>query len=356
MARGKRRGFEDISSYTSNKMVKRNQKKKHHRGLKILLGVMFSLCILMGILMMAASKFLLGGLRTTEISGRPEALGITSGTYTDSKIKNILLFGVDTRGGSGAFSGNSDVIMVVSVDQRHNKIKLSSILRDARVYMGELTPYESGYDKLNGAYAYGGPEAAIRVINENYGLDVKDYVTVNFAATAKIVNAVGGVEVELTDAEIEQLNLNLTDLASSSPDSLDGPATPYTGSAGMAQLDGNQAVAYGRIRAIDSDNVRAERQQAVISSAFDRLTRLSPLQYPGVLRELLSICETSLDLGELLGLSTFAASDFTVERLSIPSNTEGYDFGYYEGEMWMWNYDLPTAAAHLHRFIYEDGA
>lgn len=355
MGKGKRRDFEDISSYSSKKAYKRNRKKKRHTGVKIFLGTVFSLCILLGAFLIYVSVFLLGGLKTTPITATPEELGITADTHTEAGIRNIMLFGIDTRGGDGDFSGNSDVMMVITVDHTHGKIKLASIMRDARVYMGDISPYGTGYDKLNGAFAYGGPETAIRVINQNYGLDIQDYVIVNFAATAKIVNAMGGAEVELTEDEIVEVNKNLASLEQSSPDSLDGPAVPYSGPAGTVTLDGNQAVAYGRIRYIGNDNERVERQQEVISSLLGKVTDIPVLEYPGIISKLAPICETSLSFDEMIGMSTIALTGFTVERLSIPSDVEGYNYGTFEGGMWMWDYDLSVAADHLHRFIYEDG-
>lgn len=353
---GRKRGFEDVSSYTSNKMYRRNQKKKKHTGLMILLGFLFVLCIVFGGLLIYVSTYMLADLKTTVITTVPEELGITEETYTDESITNIALFGVDSRGNAKTFTGRSDVVMIMSVDKKHGKVKLASIMRDSRVYMGNLSPYGTGYDKLNHAYAYGGPEAAIRVINQNFGLDITDYATVNFAATAKIIDALGGADVELTSGEIQQMNNNLTNLAEQNASSLNGPIDLYRGSAGMAHLTGNQAVAYSRIRDIGNDNERVERQQEVISSLMNSLKDVSVLEYPNIIRELAPLCETSLDFNEMLDLSQIAIGGFTIERMSLPSEVEGFGSGNYEGGGWMWNYDVTVAAQHLHEFIYEDGA
>ena len=169
-----------------------------------------------------------------------EELGITKEAQAQTEqaagITNIALFGVDARSYDGTFSGRSDAIMVLTIDNEHGKIKLTSILRDVRVYIGEECAYDSGYDKLNHAYAYGGPELAIKTINQNFGLNIEDYVTVNFAAMAEIVDAFGGVDIEVTDGEISELNANLTSLAAESPNPC--PAKPFrtTGSAGLAHL------------------------------------------------------------------------------------------------------------------------
>lgn len=356
MAKGKQRRdeFEDISSYSSKQAYRRNQKKKKKTGLKVFLGILFSLLIVIGGVLIYASTFLLGGLKTTNISRDKETLGIAEETQSEAGITNIALFGVDSRGDAGTFTGRSDAIMVMSIDNIHHKIKLTSLLRDVRVYIGEGCPYDSGYDKLNHAYMYGGPELAIRTINQNFGLDIQDYVTVNFAAMAEIVDAFGGVDIEVTDEEIYELNRNVRELAAENPDALSGPLVEYTGSAGLAHLDGNQAVGYGRIRAIDSDNARAERQQEVLSALLGKVSSISKLEYPSIVSKLAPLCETSLSFDRIIGCAQIALTGFTIERLSIPSDEEGYAFDYCEGGGWMWTYDVEQAGRHVRRFIYED--
>ena len=182
-------------------------------------------------------------------------LGISEETKSEAGITNIALFGVDARDyDGGTFAGRSDAIMVMSIDNVHHKVKLTSIMRDVRVYMGDGSPYDSGYDKLNHAYMYGGPEQAIRAINQNFGLDIQDYVTVNFSAMAKIVDAFGGVNIDLTEDEISEINKNMYALAAESPESMAGDVSTYAPlSAGEGVLlNGDEAVAYGRIRAIDN--------------------------------------------------------------------------------------------------------
>ncbi len=360
MAKGRQRrdNFEDISSYSSKRAVRRNQKKKKRTGLKVFLSILCVLFVLVGGVLVYASTFMLGELKTTTITKDKEELGITKEAQAQTEqaagITNIALFGVDARSYDGTFSGRSDAIMVLTIDNEHGKIKLTSILRDVRVYIGEECAYDSGYDKLNHAYAYGGPELAIKTINQNFGLDIEDYVTVNFAAMAEIVDAFGGVDIEVTDGEITELNKNLQELIDGSSESLSGPGELYTGSAGLAHLDGNQAVAYGRIRNIGDDNGRVERQQEVLSALLGKLSSISKLEYPGLISKLAPLCETSLSFDKILGFAPIVLNGFEIERLSIPSDEEGYESGYGEGGGWMWFYDVDQAGAHIRRFIYED--
>lgn len=359
MAKRKQRRdeFQDISSYSSKQAYKKNQKKKKRTGLKVFLSFICVILVLVGGVMIYASTVLLGDLKTTTITKDKTKLGISEETKSEAGITNIALFGVDARDyDGGTFAGRSDAIMVMSIDNVHHKVKLTSIMRDVRVYMGDGSPYDSGYDKLNHAYMYGGPEQAIRAINQNFGLDIQDYVTVNFSAMAKIVDAFGGVNIDLTEEEVEQININMRDLAATSPDSMAGDVSTYAPlSAGEGVLlNGDEAVAYGRIRAIDNDNGRVERQQEVLSALLSKASSISKLEYPSIIQQLAPLCETSLTFDKMIGLAQIALTGFDIERLSIPSDVEGYASDYCEGGGWMWTYDTDVAAQHIHEFIYED--
>ena len=357
MAKRKQRRdeFQDISSYSSKQAYKK--KKKKRTGLKVFLSFICVILVLVGGVMIYASTVLLGDLKTTTITKDKTELGISEETKSEAGITNIALFGVDARDyDGGTFAGRSDAIMVMSIDNVHHKVKLTSIMRDVRVYMGDGSPYDSGYDKLNHAYMYGGPEQAIRAINQNFGLDIQDYVTVNFASMAKIVDAFGGVNIDLTEEEVEQININMRDLAATSPDSMAGDVSTYAPlSAGEGVLlNGDEAVAYGRIRAIGDDNGRVERQQEVLSALLSKASSISKLEYPSIIQQLAPLCETSLTFDKMIGMAQIALTGFDIERLSIPSDVEGYASDYCEGGGWMWTYDTDVAAQHIHEFIYED--
>ena len=359
MAKRKQRRdeFQDISSYSSKQAYKKNQKKKKRTGLKVFLSFICVILVLVGGVMIYASTVLLGDLKTTTITKDKTELGISEETKSEAGITNIALFGVDARDyDGGTFAGRSDAIMVMSIDNVHHKVKLTSIMRDVRVYMGDGSPYDSGYDKLNHAYMYGGPEQAIRTINQNFGLDIQDYVTVNFASMAKIVDAFGGVNIDLTEDEISEINKNMYALAAESPESMAGDVSTYASlSAGEGVLlNGDEAVAYGRIRAIDNDNGRVERQQEVLSALLSKASSISKLEYPSIIQQLAPLCETSLTFDKMIGLAQIALTGFDIERLSIPSDVEGYASDYCEGGGWMWTYDTDVAAQHIHECIYED--
>ena len=355
MATEKRRRhtFEDISSYTSKQAYKKNRKKRKKTGVTVILSILFAGLIVLGGGLMCVSAFVLDELTTTTIAKDDESLGITENETRTDGVINIALFGVDSRKGTDTFVGRSDAVMVISVDTAEDEIKLVSLLRDARVYLGGHTPNESGYDKLNHAYAYGGPELAIRTLNQTYGLDIRNYVSVNLSGMAEIIDAFGGVDVDVTAEEIEQINNNIGGLHYENPKLFDDDAYYYAGEPGLAHLNGVQAVAYGRIRNIDSDSMRAGRQQEILSALLGKLTAISAKEYPALLSDLMPLVETSLSVGDILELADILIGGFTINMLVIPGEAVAAETGIYEGGAWMWTYDPNEAAASIQDFIYE---
>ena len=170
----------------------------------------------------------------------------------NADIKNIAIFGIDSQDSK---KGRSDATMILSIDRVHNKIKLCSIARDTLVYI----PDKDVYEKFTHAYAYGGAQLAVKTLNKNFNLNITDYVAVNFSEMASIVDMLGGVQVNLSEAEI-----------------------PYLGECGKSltagdsvTLNGEQAVSYSRIRHLDSDDMRTSRQREVMASLFSKAGSLT---------------------------------------------------------------------------------
>ena len=383
---GYRQDFEDISSYSSSRKRQEDQRelrsaarreerrktdtrqgrgeaqrshkppKKRKSPARRVLGVCLALLVVALVGLAGAFLFVLSGLQVAPLTGD---LGTGSSAYTDSMVKNIALFGVDARDDSN--EGRSDVLAVLTVDNRRGKLKLTSILRDSQAYIDGY-----GYDKATHAYAYGGPELAIRTLNQNFHLDITDYVTVNFAEMAQIVDAFGGVEIALTADEKREINRNLWDLsqetegvirhtdfmADANGQVVDLLGSTYSDSTEL--LNGNQAVAYGRIREIDSDDARVSRQQRVLQALVAQLKKKNIFQYPGLIREVASHCETSLGAGKLLSLSPIVLRGLSLETLSIPGEEEAPYGGYTDSGSWVYIYDTELAAQHISRFIYEE--
>ncbi|WP_099204900.1 LCP family protein [Scatolibacter rhodanostii] len=342
---GAKGSFEDVSSYSSQgQKGPRKKKSAGRKAIEIILAVIFSLLIVLGAGLIYVSTYLLGDLNTTSLTKDPAELGIASDVISDNSIKNIALFGVDSRGNS--FTGNSDAIIIMSVDMKHNKIKLTSVLRDSYV------PIEgNGSYKINAAYSWGGYELAIKTLNQNYNMDIMDYVTVNFGRLAELIDAVGGVDVEIREDEISYMNDNLRGLAIEQPE-LGIDSDDEVTEAGLLHLSGHQAVAYSRIRYLDSDFGRVGRQQNVLEAMFQRVMTMSKAEYPSMIKQMMPLCETSLDPGDVLPLAQVALSGFTMERMTIPNEITGYDDPYID-DMSVILYDLEDASHLIDAFIYE---
>lgn len=270
------------------------------------------------------------------------------------EIINIALFGVDTRS-TTSFSGRSDSIMILSLNTTNKKIKLISVLRDSFV------PIEKNgnvkYTKINSAYASGGPELAIKTLNSVFGLDISEYATVNFSGMANIIDAVGGVDVELTKAEIQVINNTISEQAKK----YGGDKSQYKiAAAGKNHLNGLQAVAYSRIRSTSTaegtsnDYGRTDRQRYVLQQLFTKALSIKKADFVNVISELAPYCETSLSYKEILSLAlkmllystSFEQSRVPFVNYTMPAPKTSSGSVVY--------YDLNFAANIIHSFIYDD--
>lgn len=207
--------------------------------------------------------------------------------------RNIALFGVDARDGELGKGTRSDTIMIASIDQDTQEIKLVSVFRDTYLNLGN-----DSYNKCNTAYAQGGPEQAINMLNQNLDLALTDYVTVGFSGLIDAVDALGGIEMEIMDSEISHLNNYQLCMA----EELKVDYTPVTQS-GRQRLNGMQATAYCRIRYTKGDDFRrAERQRAVLSAMMEKARSASLLELTNLVNAVLPQVETSLDANEILSV------------------------------------------------------
>lgn len=209
------------------------------------------------------------------------------------KVKNILLLGVDNQ------EKASDSNIVISLDSTSKQIKLSSLMRDTYVEYGP-----DKVNKLNYAYHYGGPELSVKTVNEKFKLDITDYVKVDFNGLTKIIDQVGGVEINVKPSEVGLLNgyaRNISDIDKTQ-------YTPITKS-GNQILNGQQATAYCRIRYVgNEDYERTERQRRVLEQIFSKLKDKSVAEYPTILSNILPYIETSLNKTEIISVAAAISS------------------------------------------------
>lgn len=271
---------------------------------------------------------MLNQVGTHKISQSDENLGIKNSSEESDNITNIALFGLDRRETTG--NTRSDTIMIATLDTKNKKAKLTSIMRDTYVNIPSR-----GMDKINHAYAYGGPELAIRTINENFDMNIRDYVMVDFFGMADIIDALGGVTIDVKPEEVSRTGVS---------------------SAGLQTLNGEQAVKYSRIRYVgNGDFERTERQRKVLEQLMNKVVTAGPMEYPKLMNQLLPYVETSLSKREILklGTSAFTSGVDSLEEYRIP--VDGYAKGQkMNGIYYLVPQDLQTNVEFLHEFIYED--
>ena len=332
--------YVDIYSYSSGNGGGKNRKpKKKMKGWKKALLTVCSVFLILAGALVCAGWYFLGDLNIdTTFPKSDEELGIqsTEEKVRDDSITNIALYGIDSR--THDDQGHADATMILSVDKKHNKLKLISILRDTQV---QVEGY--GKAKITTSYWWGGAPLAIKTLNQNFDLDVRDYVRVNFDQLADVIDAVGGVEIDVTQEELEEINFHMHGIDIYDKDLYE---------TGMVTLNGDQAVSYARIRNIGTDAARAGRQQEVLQAILTKVQSMGVAEYPNFIKQMAPLVTTSLDYGEMISLASIMASNPTLETYTIPGEEEDAWGGVDEGA-WVWKYDLEAAGDHIHRIIYE---
>lgn len=267
---------------------------------------------------------------------------------TDPYILNIMLFGADQYGNEGL----SDTMILLSIDNRHEKIKMTSFLRDTYI---SIPGYYSS--KLNAAYALGGAELSIATIESNYGIQIDRYAIVNFETFKEIVDIMGGVEIYLTQDEIYYINDQIAQNGQSE-------YLPYDTVEGMVTLNGQQALWYARNRGGyvngteygGSDWDRVERQRKFLNAVIDQLkTSASLTEIVQIVNAVGPNITTNLKNSEITTLVSGALTylSYEVQQLSVP--TEGtWSYGYNEAGSVILVDDWNRARYDLAKFIYED--
>ena len=205
------------------------------------------------------------------------------------QIKTIAIFGSDSRNVQDTYDdARSDVIIIFSVNQVTKKISMISIPRDTYV---DIPGY--GKTKINHAFAYGKEQLAIKTINQNFGLNISEYVTVNWDSVAKIVNMVGGIDLNITEAEKNFINKYINYTAENS----NGNRTKLK-SSGYVHLNGTQALTHCRNRYVGNDFARAERQRNVITKLMEKIAQKDLNEINNLIDNFLPYVKTNIDVME----------------------------------------------------------
>lgn len=311
------------------KKNKRRKKKKKSLGFKISMGI---LGVLIFIIAIGGGYFYSLYNKMDKVEIDKSKLGIASKDAfkeydNHESIKNIALYGIDAEEGQ---AGRSDSIMIATIDSAHNKVKVTSIMRDSYVNIPD-----HGMDKINHAYAFGGPTLALRTLNENFGLNVEDFVSVNFSSLPEIIDILGGITIDITEEEVSHI--------------------PGVSSTGPTLLTGNQALAYSRIRyASGGDYERTHRHRNVMSAVFNRALAASPTSYPSILNNILPLVQTNLSSGDFISLATKVAGlgNGNLEQERFPRDGDGA--GDMSTGIYYLKFDIETVKKQMRDYIFAD--
>lgn len=259
--------------------------------------------------------------------------------YKEQKgIINILLIGVDAR--NLKEKARSDSMIILTIDDNNRNIKFTSFLRDSYVNIsGHKT------QKLNAAYAFGGPELLMNTLYKNFNIKIDKYVIVNFWGFQDIIDALGGLDISIKDYEIKEMNKFIGEVSKKK--------SPDITHSGLQHLDGQQVLSYSRIRHVgDGSYERAQRQRLVLTKMSEKLKTLTIFKYPSVLSKLLPHVRTNIEPATILNYA-YTVSKFKplqINQLQMPI-TELSDGRIYNNT-WVFIFDKDQNSRILHDFIF----
>ncbi|WP_415296586.1 LCP family glycopolymer transferase [Clostridium perfringens] len=259
-------------------------------------------------------------------------------------ITNILLLSSDARPGEDV--SRSDSIMILTIDNINKKLKVTSLMRDMLVKIDG-----HGEEKLNHAFAYGGPTKTIETIQNNFGIKLNNYVIVDFNAFVKVIDSINGIEVTVKDYELDELNKYILDGGGSEEDLLPSPGT--------YNLNGYQALSYARIRKVgNGEYERTERQRAVLQIALEKVKDMSTVKLVSLLNELFPYVKTNISLGNAMdygftALNVGKKCNFEIEQFRVPLDSISKG-GIINNKGWVFVIDKVETSKALQEFIFND--
>lgn len=270
-----------------------------------------------------------------------------------SEWLNVLLLGSDERVISE--SARTDSMIICSINSNTGEVKLTSIMRDLAVDFDDIGEYSGTY-RINAANYFGGEKLAMKTVNECFGLNIQYYVRVNFYGFQQIAQMLGGIDMEITEAEMEQINKLIVDQARDALNQgIDESALPnqFLENYGNVHLDGRQTLAYARIRKIDNDYARAERQRKVLSALAQKLVDMGSAEIMSVGLKAMEYFRTNMTLEQILSVALkVVESDLSnIQSFRLPIN-DSYKQEERKNQDMLYDCDWSANTSALHAFIY----
>lgn len=260
-------------------------------------------------------------------------------------IENILLIGLD--GTNDKFPKRSDTMIILTIDKLNKSLKLTSLARDTLVKIPGR-----GEEKLTHAYAYGQEELLMQTINENFDLDIKDYAVVNFKSFIDIVDIIGGVDINVNEKEIHHLNEVIKECYGVNHE--DTKNIEYMTSSGNHNLNGYQALAYARIRKLDTIYKRDERQRLILTNIAHKLSDVSISKYLQIAKSILRHIKVNIAFNKIIDLAFIAheLASYDISQLEFPISEYREEGRIGEKGTYVVKWDKNKNIELLHQFIY----
>ena len=297
---GSRAGRAAAKSHAAGSHNHRRRKKGNNKK-KIIIGVVIALIVLVLGFVGAVYAYIqhnfskLNGQNQFDVEDvQNENISLEMRDKMEKGYWTIAVFGLDSRDSSTGKGNQSDVIMIVNLNRETGEIKLVSVFRDTYLNVND----KNTYNKINAAYAQGGPEQAVKALNKNLDLNITHYVAFNWKAVATAINILGGVDIDISKSEFYYINAFITETVKGT-----GIGSVQLKSAGVNHLDGVQAVAYGRLRLMDSDYARTERQRLIIQKAFEKAKTADFAALNSLIGNMSAMCATNVNMNDLLPMA-----------------------------------------------------
>lgn len=342
----------DLSPREQKKLLK---KKRKRRKIILLIVEILVLLIVLGMLYVwqALNKIEkepsnINGEVTTDVSNNEGELNQDTVEIMQG-YEDVALFGVDNYFNGHADSGNSDVIMIASINNDTKQVKLVSVYRDTFLDTDIGRDTSPNFHKSNRAFALGGATQSCNMLNASLDLDIEHYITVDFKVVTDVVNMLGGVDIDVDSAELEYINHHIDTTAKATGD------TPvHLTSTGMQTLNGTQATAYARIRSTaGSDFKRAERQREVINEIVKKAKKSDLGTINEIINQVFPEISTNYTNMDILRLASSMFSYELVDSTGFPFSKYPARLGGSKGDVVICA-DLENNVRALHRYLYDD--
>lgn len=322
------------------------QKKKKSFLLRFFISMVSTLLIL-GIVLVGGYHYIFSDMERDEGLTKEET-GIEDQDYFDKNVVNIALFGIDTL--DSKMVGRSDSIIILSLDKKAKEIRLSAIQRDSYVDI-EHPKRGTIKDKINHAYAFGGAKLAVKTLNKNFGLDIQDYVVINFTNMEKVVDTLGGIELEVSSAYRREANHHIGALASKR-----GVTPKLIEKTGKQELTGMQVLGMLRARKqVGGVGVRSEMHEILLNACFEKVKQKNVLEYPNIAKSLMKLVKTTLSAGEVTDTAiSVLTGGYEIRQGVFPlsEDLKGYGGRKINGVYYL-TFNEETAPKNLQNFVYE---